>query len=273
MTQYKIENDPKYISDRKKSFDLAADFYDKYRPNYPKEVFEWLIKATKLSTNAKVLEIGCGTGQATFSLLDAGFKIQALDISPKMIAILKKKKQINKNLVAHVMAFEECEFKPKTFDLIFSSQAKHWIDNDILYSKSAALLKSSGHICWVSNNLLYLDKTIRQKFNQLYKKYFMIMAKRDGGPLGDTANYLEKIKKEIAQSGFFEEAQLKKIPWKIEYTADQYVGLLKSQSDHILQGKKINQLLEGIHKAILDNGGSLFIRYEACVGLAQKRKS
>lgn len=269
MIQYN-KNDSKYFSDRKKSFDVAAYNYDKYRPSYPREVFDFLVKVTDLKKDVKVLEIGCGSGQATSSLLRLGFNVHAIDISSGMISILRKKNKNKMNLIAQVIAFEEFELKSETFDLIFSSQAKHWIDKYILYPKTAKLLKNSGYICWVSNNIIYPGKVVRLRLDQLYKKYFPIMTKRDGGPLGNEYDYAIKIKKEISQSGLFKEAQVKKILWEKEYTVDQYIGLLKTQSDHILQGEKINKLYDGIRKIIQDVGGMLPIKYEACIALAQK---
>jgi ubiquinone/menaquinone biosynthesis C-methylase UbiE len=47
------------------SFNTVAEQYDKYRPSYPKELFEYIANETNINTKSNLLEIGCGTGQAT----------------------------------------------------------------------------------------------------------------------------------------------------------------------------------------------------------------
>ena len=46
-------------------FDKAADYYDKYRPSYPREIIDTLIAETQIKENSKLLEIGAGSGKAT----------------------------------------------------------------------------------------------------------------------------------------------------------------------------------------------------------------
>ena len=55
---------------RQKSFDLIAPNYDKYRPGYAPELFDFLISEFNLNSEKHALEVGCGTGQATRGLVD-----------------------------------------------------------------------------------------------------------------------------------------------------------------------------------------------------------
>lgn len=53
-----------------RTFDTAAELYERARPGYPNQLFVDLAMSTGLRTpGARVLEVGTGTGQATRGLL------------------------------------------------------------------------------------------------------------------------------------------------------------------------------------------------------------
>ena len=53
----------------RKIFDTIPEQFDKYRPRYCQELFDYLIGYAKLGPKKTVLEIGPGTGQATDPIL------------------------------------------------------------------------------------------------------------------------------------------------------------------------------------------------------------
>jgi ubiquinone/menaquinone biosynthesis C-methylase UbiE len=46
-------------------FDEDAELYDRARPGYPTELYDDLAELAGVRTGSRVLEVGCGTGQAT----------------------------------------------------------------------------------------------------------------------------------------------------------------------------------------------------------------
>ena len=48
-----------------RTFDHDAELYDQARPDYPDQIFDDLFALGGLGHDATVLEVGCGTGQAT----------------------------------------------------------------------------------------------------------------------------------------------------------------------------------------------------------------
>lgn len=47
------------------NMDESDECIDELRPKYPKNLFDDIVRLTKIPSNGKILEIGCGTGQAT----------------------------------------------------------------------------------------------------------------------------------------------------------------------------------------------------------------
>jgi ubiquinone/menaquinone biosynthesis C-methylase UbiE len=54
------------------TFDRTALLYDKVRPGYPEELFEDVVSLSGVPAGGRVLEVGCGTGQATLPLARRG---------------------------------------------------------------------------------------------------------------------------------------------------------------------------------------------------------
>lgn len=59
--------------ERKSTFNEIAREYDRYRPRYPEQLFTDILELTDIKPSDSILEIGCGTGQATNGFVDLGF--------------------------------------------------------------------------------------------------------------------------------------------------------------------------------------------------------
>ena len=68
------------------TFDGDAERYDRARPGYPAATFDDLLALTGLGPGARVLEIGCGTGQATVPLAERGCQIVAVELGAGALA-------------------------------------------------------------------------------------------------------------------------------------------------------------------------------------------
>jgi SAM-dependent methyltransferase len=68
-----------------------------------------------------VLDLGCGDGELTLKLMDAGCHAIAVDSSPAMVA-----SSLAKGINARVMDGQHLEFEG-VFDAVFSNAALHWM--------------------------------------------------------------------------------------------------------------------------------------------------
>jgi len=51
-------------------FNQMADYYDKFRPSYPQEIIDAIVKKAGLNVESSILEIGAGSGKATAQFAD-----------------------------------------------------------------------------------------------------------------------------------------------------------------------------------------------------------
>jgi ubiquinone/menaquinone biosynthesis C-methylase UbiE len=67
------------------TFDQVACVYRTARPDYPEALIDDVVSYAGLQANDAMLEVGCGTGQATRSFARRGLRILAIDPGPEMV--------------------------------------------------------------------------------------------------------------------------------------------------------------------------------------------
>lgn len=88
-------------------FDQVALDYDAARPGYPQALIKDVIALSEIPDGGRILEVGCGTGQATLPFAERGYAMTCLDIGAEMIAVAQQKLRDFPNVSFQVAAFEE----------------------------------------------------------------------------------------------------------------------------------------------------------------------
>jgi 16S rRNA A1518/A1519 N6-dimethyltransferase RsmA/KsgA/DIM1 with predicted DNA glycosylase/AP lyase activity len=71
-------------------FDQAATAYDETRPGYPPKLIDKLVELAALPEKARILEIGCGTGQITRPLAARGYDIVAIELGEQLARVARE---------------------------------------------------------------------------------------------------------------------------------------------------------------------------------------
>jgi len=100
-------------------FSTQSDLYAKYRPTYPKELYDHILSFVKEKNTA--WDCATGNGQAAVVLADHFKKVVATDISSAQI----DKAVIKENIEYLVCPAESNPFTDNTFDLVTVAQAYH----------------------------------------------------------------------------------------------------------------------------------------------------
>ena len=134
--------------DRRDSFDQDAEAYDLGRPGYPPELYDHLVTACGLGPGTRVLEIGCGTGQATRDLLDRGAVVTAVELG-EHLAARARHNLAGRPFEVRTGAFEDQRIEPASFDLAASATAFHWVDAAVAVPRIAdALVEGAWLALW-----------------------------------------------------------------------------------------------------------------------------
>ena len=72
------------------TFEQVPELYDRARPSYPLEVFDDLAALARLAQAARIVEIGCGTGQATLPLAERGYQITCVELGEQLAAVVSQ---------------------------------------------------------------------------------------------------------------------------------------------------------------------------------------
>jgi SAM-dependent methyltransferase len=122
-----------------KVFDTVAAEYDAHRPAYPDELVDRA--CTDLAAGDPVLEVGCGTGQLTPSLVARGVRVTAVDPGSRLLTLAADRV----DGVRFVNApFETARLSNGQFRAVFSASAFHWLDPDVSWSRVADALSAGG---------------------------------------------------------------------------------------------------------------------------------
>ena len=243
------------------TFNTAAHLYAEVRPGYPKELVQDVINLSALTEPSKVLEIGCGTGQATRSFAERGYKIVCLDIGDDMIAVAKNVLKEFSNVMFVTQAFEEWESDEK-FDLVISATAFHWVDPKVRYLKASEVLRSDGFLAVFSNQHVRKDEGFFAESQSLYDKYY--------SPL-TTSRPIHATNFPGVEA--FQDPIKRIYPWSQTYSSEQYIKLLGTYSGHIaLPDKNKRLLFEGITNLIETRyNGQITKHYEAVLDFRERK--
>lgn len=119
-------------------FSGIADRYQQFRPEYPMQLYEYILQhCDQLNT---ALDVGAGTGQATRELAKHFKQVWAIDLSQTQCEQLTT----IPGVTSWVACAEAMGAEPQSADLITVAQAAHWFDFEQFYKECRRVLKPNG---------------------------------------------------------------------------------------------------------------------------------
>ena len=254
-------------------FGEVAELYDRARAGYPAELVDDVLRFTGIDVERlRALEVGAGTGKATVAFAARGIEILALEPHPEMAAVAVRNCRPFPRARIAPQTFEEWPLETDAFGLVFAAQSFHWVDPAVRWVKAAQALQTGGTLALMGHQVRWRGEELRDELEDVYQHLapdllahnpgFPGLRERDDAGLGD----------EITASGWFGAVTPRTYVWSAQLSADSFLNLLATQSDHrLLAGTTRARLFDGLRGVIAAHGGEVTVPNITTLTLARRR--
>jgi SAM-dependent methyltransferase len=214
----------------RQTFDEDAERYDRARPEYPPALFDDLATLACIGPRCRVLEIGCGTGQATVALAERGCAIVCVELGANMAAVARRKLARFGSVRVEVAAFEDWPLPSQPFDIVLAATAFHWLDPAVRVGKCADALREGGALATVAtHHIAGGDAEFFAAAQTCYERWDP--ATPPGLRLQSAAD-IPRDADEVDRSGRFGPAVFRRYEWEVTYSTAEYIDTLLTYSGH-----------------------------------------
>ena len=255
------------------TFDTVSEKYEKMRPGYVSALYQAIFDYISIGEQSRVLEIGSGAGQATEPILKTGCELTAVEYGPHFSQLLTEKFKQYPRFSVVTGKFEDTFLEENAYDMVFSASAFHWIPEKLGYEKVFSILKKGGIFARFANHP-YRNKdnpALADRIDEIYDEYYYTY---HGGRKKPLVEYTEADAKEramIALEYGFCDIKHALFHRQRSFTAEEYVQLLGTYSDHIAIEENIRkEFFSKIEEAINYHGGVMTLFDTIDLQLARK---
>jgi SAM-dependent methyltransferase len=220
-----VEDDPERHRLRA-GFDRAAEDYQRTRPVCPPRLFDDLIDLAGLEAGDRVIEIGCGTGQATVPLAERGLAVTAIELGAGLAAIARRRLTGFPAAEVVTCSFEDWQPQGARAGAVVAVNSLHWIDPQLRYSKPYELLRPRGVLA-VAGCLWARPADAEPFWTDVQEDYRAVGFEGSPPPPPEQIG----VRHFPPEAGsLFEEVASLRYPFQVLCSADDYLANLATQS-------------------------------------------
>lgn len=169
-----------------------------------------MLRAAGDLSGKRVLDLGCGSGDLTLALAQAGADIVAVDLSPRMVAVARKRLSIftpGATAEFQVAAAEELPIEDDSIDVVIGRFILHHLDVPLAARECSRVLAPNGKALFVENSSR--NPLLMFARNHLAGRYgiprYGTPDERplDGGDLRELGGYFPRLEVEYPVFDFF----------------------------------------------------------------------
>jgi SAM-dependent methyltransferase len=232
----------------RETFEEVPELYDRARPSYPDELFDDLVELARLGPDARILELGPGTGKATLPLAERGFEIVGVELGEGLAAVARRNLAPFPNVEIVTERFETWD-ADASFDAVVAFTAFHWIDPDVKYAKSARLLRDGGSLAVVTTKHVEGSDPF---WAEVQEDYDAVVPSDENSP-PPPPDEVPDLSDEIEASSCFHNIAVRRYLWDVPYAIDDYLAVLDTYSGHrALPNEQRRRLYQRIRERVGD---------------------
>ena len=260
------------------AFDLVADAYDAARPDYPAELWADIEAVTRLGPGSRVLEVGCGTGQATRQLVAYGCDVDAVELGPALAATTRRN---HPDVRVHVGDFETIALAISPVDVVLSAMAWHWLDPSVSYRRAAALLRPGGWLVLVTTIPVAggTEEELMDGIAAIDRRWSLpdpVEVDEWAFAGGDIAAVWARVDRAFEPppdvTALFAPPEVRTHRRTLTYDRDRYVRLIESQSSFALMDPDDRRrALDRIGQLVDEAGGTVIKPFVAVTAMSMRR--
>jgi SAM-dependent methyltransferase len=129
---------------KRTTFEAVADIYDEIHTGYPEALVDDILSLSGIPAGGRILEIGCGPGNATISFARRGYPMLCIELGERLAVLAARNCAAYPAVKIVNSAFEDWNLEENAFDLAIAADSFHWIPPQIGYPKVARTLKPGG---------------------------------------------------------------------------------------------------------------------------------
>ncbi len=196
-------------------FSSGSNDYARFRPLYPRALFEYLSRLC--ATHELAWDCATGNGQAAIELARYFKRVVATDASAQQL----QQARVHPSVHYQVAKAEEAPFEKQVVDLITVAQAFHWFQHEAFFAEVKRVLKPNGVLAIWAYELCTVSPEIDAVVIYLYNDLL--------GPLWEKER---RFIEEGYQNNIFPLREIAAPPFVMEayWSFDHFVGYLSTWS-------------------------------------------
>lgn len=213
----------------KDNFSKESDKYARYRPHYPKELYDFIL--SRVPKKELAWDCATGNGQVAFVLAQHFKSVMATDLSQQQVSNAIHSNKINYS----VQIAEETNFQENSFDLITVGQAIHWFKFETFFKEVKRVLKPTGVFTAFGYGLNSVNPEIDTLIHHFYHEII-------GGYWDNERKHIDN---EYASIEFpFKKVESRKYYHDVLWDVDHYIGYLNTWSavKHYISKEETNPI-------------------------------
>jgi SAM-dependent methyltransferase len=214
----------------RQTFGTIPDRYDAVRPGYPAAILAEVLARVPGTGTIRILEVGCGTGQATRLFAALGQPILATDLSPALVAVARERLAAFPNVQFAVGGFEHLPLPAGAYDLLISAQAFHWVDLAVGLPKAHHVLAAGGTLALFWNFTHYDTDPLLQRIRDVCLRHVPPLAGWPDATEDRFAAFTGGWLTALREAGGFSAITSSVIMTTLEYSHERFQQLLATYS-------------------------------------------